>query len=74
MPGEHGSLVSPDFYNVHFIETSDGRRWSTLGCAAHSSIGADRPLSATDTVTGERYTAKDLERYWKAKTPSLETH
>jgi hypothetical protein len=47
------------FFDQHFIETSDGRRWMSLA-AAYSPVWL---LSATDTKTGATYTPAELEKF-----------
>jgi hypothetical protein len=47
------------FSDVHFIETSDGRRWTSLA-AAWSPV---MRLSATDTKTGAEYSPAEVEQF-----------
>jgi hypothetical protein len=48
-----------DFFEKHFIETSDGRRWMSLR-TAYSPV---MRLSAIDTKTGQKYPPEELQRY-----------
>jgi hypothetical protein len=48
-----------NFSDVHFIETSDGRRWTSLA-AAYSPV---MRLSAIDTKTGNEYSPAEVEQF-----------
>lgn len=53
------------FFARHHIETSDGRYWTSLACAAHSAVRAGewpRP-AAIDRKTGREYKFDELKGY-----------
>ena len=57
--------IGPSFFTRHHFETSDGRFWTTIACAAAAAVYDDlkRRLTAIDRRTGRAYTHEELVPY-----------
>jgi hypothetical protein len=65
-------MTVEQFHKTHPIETSDGRRWASLECAAHSArCSLATGLSAIDWRTGQRFSHVEICSFYRLPPQSM---
>lgn len=59
-------MTVDQFHKIHPIETSDGRRWASIECAAHTArCSLATGLSAVDWRTGQRFSHAEICSFYR---------